>query len=157
MSAAKAKGTLAETGLVNWLTAKGIPAKREVLHGNQDQGDVWVLGGRIVIEVKSRHTRPSDEEIARMFAEAEAEAARVVQCDAAVLVVKRPGRANKRAGDWWAFITVCDFVWLLGLDQAVASGSLVSLTVADLAAIITANRERLAATGHHYHPKGEQC
>ncbi len=146
MSAAKAKGTLAETGLVNWLTAHGIPAKREPLHGSQDQGDVWVLGGRIVIEVKSRRTRPSEEEITRMFAEAEAEAARVVQCDAAVLVVKRPGRGGKRAGDWWAFTTVCDFLWLLGLDQAVASASsLVSLTVADLAAIITANRERLTS------------
>ncbi len=142
MSAAKAKGTAAETGLVNWLTAQGIPAKREVLHGNADQGDVWIWGGQVVIEVKSRRTRPSDEELARMFAEAETEASRVAQCDAAALVVKRPGRSAKRAGDWWAFTTVGDFLWLLGVDEdaGAVSKSLLQMTVADLTAILKARQ-----------------
>lgn len=135
-------GTLSESGLVNWLTAQGIPAKREVLHGNADQGDVWIWGGQVVIEVKSRRTRPSDEELTRMFAEAEAEAARVTQCDAAVLVIKRPGRANRRAGDWWAFTTVGDFLWLLGVDEdaGAVSKSLLQITVADLTAILKARQ-----------------
>jgi hypothetical protein len=147
MSAAKKTGTTAETGLETWLTTHGIPTHREALHGNQDQGDLWVHGGQLVIEVKSRRVRPSDEEIGRMFAEAEIEAARVPQCDVAVLVVKRPGRSPKRAGDWWAFITVADFLWLLGADPIVGDvgASLVQTTVADLAAVINRKWESVAA------------
>lgn len=40
MSASKQKGTWFETALVQWFDRKGIVAKRIVLHGNKDEGDV---------------------------------------------------------------------------------------------------------------------
>lgn len=40
MNPSKQKGTAWETALVRWFEAKGIDAKRIVLHGNKDQGDV---------------------------------------------------------------------------------------------------------------------
>lgn len=36
----KQKGTAGETAVVRWLQARGLDAKRIVLHGNKDQGDV---------------------------------------------------------------------------------------------------------------------
>lgn len=38
---AKQKGTSLETALVNYLTERGVEARRIVLHGSKDQGDVW--------------------------------------------------------------------------------------------------------------------
>jgi hypothetical protein len=37
---AKQKGTSFETAIVRWFESRGIDAKRIVLHGNKDQGDV---------------------------------------------------------------------------------------------------------------------
>ena len=129
--------------MVAYLTAQGIPARREVLHGAADQGDVWACGGRVVIEVKSRRTRPSDEDLDRMLAEANTEANRVPQADIAVLVVKRPGRAAKRAGDWWAFLTLVDLMWLCGSDPNVlpvdSFRARTELSMTQLAALIHAH------------------
>lgn len=40
MNPSKQKGTAFETALVRWFEAKGLVAKRIVLHGNKDEGDV---------------------------------------------------------------------------------------------------------------------
>ena len=109
MSAAKARGTAAETAVVRYLSSLGIPAERRALKGAADEGDVWLWHGRVVIEVKSRRTRPSDEEIARMWQEAMREADRVPQCDVALLVLKRPGKTNPAL--WWAVMSPT--AWLL--------------------------------------------
>lgn len=49
----KAKGTSAETAIVNALTAAGWPhAERRALHGNLDKGDIAGLPG-VMIEAKA--------------------------------------------------------------------------------------------------------
>jgi len=51
----KAKGTAAETRVVNFLLANEIPAGRVVLKGSKDEGDVHAFGGRlhVMLEVKA--------------------------------------------------------------------------------------------------------
>jgi Holliday junction resolvase len=54
----KAKGTAAETRVVNYLLAAGVEARRIVLHGSQDQGDVYVVNKNVgahdrILEVKA--------------------------------------------------------------------------------------------------------
>lgn len=52
----KAKGTRAETRVVNYLNDHGLKASRKVLKGNKDEGDVDVVlsnGVHITIEVKA--------------------------------------------------------------------------------------------------------
>jgi len=69
---------------------------------------VWIDGGRIVIEVKSRRKPWTWTEIDKWMREAEREAEHSPTCDAAVLVVKRVGSGAANAGDWLAWITVSD-------------------------------------------------
>jgi hypothetical protein len=106
----KARGTRAETAVVKVFTAAGIPAERTPLKGAGDVGDIWVAGGRMVVEVKSRRTLPSHAEIRRFYQEMTREASRVPQCDIGVLVVKRPG--SGKAGNWWAFMDHAEWVWI---------------------------------------------
>lgn len=55
----KAKGTRAETRVVDYLKAKGLEARRQPLSGNKDIGDVWCknnMGPHLapfIIEVKT--------------------------------------------------------------------------------------------------------
>lgn len=51
MNPSKQKGTAFETALVRWFEARGILAKRIVLHGNKDEGDIDV--GNFHIEAKN--------------------------------------------------------------------------------------------------------
>lgn len=51
MNPSKQKGTAFETALVRWLEARGIPAKRIVLHGNKDEGDIDL--GQFHLEAKN--------------------------------------------------------------------------------------------------------
>ena len=86
-------GTKGETAVVNAATAAGIQAERRALKGSGDEGDVWLRHGRVVIEVKAGKTaaEASRNQIVAWWLEAEREAARVTQCDMAVLVVKAKG------------------------------------------------------------------
>jgi hypothetical protein len=51
----KAKGTAAETRVVNFLLAAGVEARRVVMKGTKDQGDIHFFGARIhgMFEVKA--------------------------------------------------------------------------------------------------------
>jgi Holliday junction resolvase len=54
----KAKGTAAETRVVNYLLAAGVEARRIVLHGSKDEGDIFVEGWKgehssRILEVKA--------------------------------------------------------------------------------------------------------
>ena len=49
----KAKGTAAETAIVNYLRELGVDAHRHALHGTQDVGDILIPGSGVVIEVKA--------------------------------------------------------------------------------------------------------
>lgn len=136
----KDKGTRAETALARHFNRHGIPTDRRPPKGNQDDGDLWAHGGKVVIEVKWRKTRQSDEEIQRMWGEVNREAAKVPNCEAAALIINRPGRGETRADQWWAVLTAQDWAWLCGLDpdelHPQVALSLVTTTVACLTAAI---------------------
>jgi hypothetical protein len=108
----KARGTAAESAIVKLAQSFGLAAERRALAGANDQGDVWIDGGALVIEVKSRRKWWTWSEIDKWFAEAEKEAEQSHRCDAAILVVKRPGYGPARAGDWFAWIRVGDLVFI---------------------------------------------
>lgn len=112
MNPSKAKGTAAESAVVRYLLSRGITATRAPLHGAQDRGDVWAFpttaGYRLVVEVKAgeQSANPTMTQVRAWQSEANAEAARVPDADAAVLVLKRRGSAKPE--DWPAWVTVGD-------------------------------------------------
>lgn len=56
MNKLKAKGTAAETRVVNYLLAAGLRANRVVMKGNHDEGDIHIIGAHgcvsAILEVK---------------------------------------------------------------------------------------------------------
>lgn len=52
----KQKGTSWESAIVNELTRLGYNARRVVLHGNLDQGDIHIEGLPLIIEAKNEKT-----------------------------------------------------------------------------------------------------
>jgi len=119
----KAKGTAAETAVRVAAEAAGLPAVRVALAGAGDQGDVWVFpegnGAKVCIEVKAgeQAANPSWGQIDKWFREAETQAARVSDCDMAVLVCKRKG--SGMAGDWFAWTRISDLNWWLATPEAI--------------------------------------
>jgi Holliday junction resolvase len=53
LSAAKAKGTQAETAIVNYLNEQGVHAMRNPPQGAKDKGDINIHPYSVVIEVKN--------------------------------------------------------------------------------------------------------
>ena len=106
MSAAKRKGTAAETAVVNYLRTRGWPhAERRALNGAGDRGDIAGVVGT-VIEVKA-HARM---ELAAWLDET----ARETENDGAKYGVtwhKRRGRGSP--GDWFVTMDGDTFVRLL--------------------------------------------
>jgi Holliday junction resolvase len=104
----KAKGTAAETAVTEYLKGRGITATRAPQHGSADRGDVWAFptdaGHRLVIEVKAgeQAANPTMTQVRAWQREANVEAARVPDADAAVLVLKRKGSA--KPADWDAYV-----------------------------------------------------
>jgi hypothetical protein len=136
----KSKGTSAETAVVDLARRFGLTAERRALKGAADEGDVWIDGGRIVVEVKSRKKWWTWREVSDWFAEAEKEAEQSPLANAAVLVVKRIGTGNARAGDWFAWITISDFLFIsmrakLTVRQVDADEQRVMLPLGDLLAL----------------------
>lgn len=92
-------GTKFETDTVNWLRANGFPhARREVLHGSLDQGDVWAADG-LIVECKggAAAENASDEQLRKWCAETAVEK-RNAKADGAFLVVKRRGHGVGKMG-----------------------------------------------------------
>jgi|HubBroStandDraft_1064217.scaffolds.fasta_scaffold28870_2 hypothetical protein len=107
MSAAKAKGTAAETAVVRFLQANGYPhCERRALAGAQDRGDVAGIPG-IVIEVKAA----ARLELAAWVDEAEVEVLNNDQDEVPVVWHKRRGYTNP--GDWYVTMDGCAFLALL--------------------------------------------
>jgi len=107
-----AKGTAAESAVRDYLLARGITAVRSALHGKADRGDVHAFptaaGYRLVIEVKAgeQTANPTMTQVRAWQQEANVEAARTPDADAAVLVLKRRGSAKPE--QWPAWVTVGD-------------------------------------------------
>lgn len=108
----KAKGTAAETALVNYARAHGFAqAQRLTLTGNQDRGDVILCPG-LICEVKA-HKTWSDLDIDQWLTETETEAQNMTewwnmsrlttigswQDFRGFLVIRRPGKTDP--AKWW--------------------------------------------------------
>lgn len=104
----KQKGTRFETQTARYLSDMGINAERKALKGTNDEGDLKATAGiwEFAVECKDR----KKIELARWFAEAEAEAAR---CDATpLLVIHREGCGTKGFGGNFAVMRLEDFAEL---------------------------------------------
>lgn len=137
MSRSKAIGTAVESATVKEFLAHGIHATRPALRGAGDVGDVHVAYGRAVIECKGGEAAHSASWnlLAAWWQETEAEAARVTECDLAVLVVKRKG--SGKAQDWRAFLRIDEYLWVtkaLELDAPRVVEMPLGGLIADLAA-----------------------
>lgn len=105
----KAKGSRFESAFEKWWTANVGPCHRMTLHGRDDHGDVGgisVNGLDGIVECKNysfrqkdrSNRRPTAGQLAKWFCETEAE--RRNSCaDIALLVVHRPGCADRANGD----------------------------------------------------------
>lgn len=106
MSAAKQKGTTAETAVVSHLKAKGFQyVERRTLNGQFDRGDIAGIPG-IVIEVKNHR----EMDLAGWLKEAEREKAND-HADHGVVWHKKRGTTN--AGEWYVTMTGESFAELL--------------------------------------------
>jgi hypothetical protein len=106
VSAARAKGTAAETAVVRFLQANGYPnAERRALAGSQDRGDIAGIPG-VVIEVKAA----ARLELAAWVDEALTEA---INAGASMAVVWHKRRGKGSPGDWYVTMDGLDFVNLL--------------------------------------------
>lgn len=109
MSRSKDIGTLAETMVTRWFATHGFPhAKRLVLHGSKDIGDVSLGDGiPVVVEVKggSAAESASDQQMRLWLRELHTEMNNASESGTGhygVLVVKRKGFGATKVGGWWA-------------------------------------------------------
>jgi len=108
MSKQRAKGTVAETAVVNYLKANGFPdADRAPLRGVLDKGDVTGVRN-VVIEIKNQKTYS----IPAWLRELETEITNA-SVEHGFLVVKPNGIGVSRVGDWWAILPLHRIVALL--------------------------------------------
>jgi len=141
MSKSKAIGTRAETAVRNYLLSVGyspLDAHRNVLKGSDDEGDVWLREDRglIVFEVKGGKSAKdaSYGQIAKWYEEAETEKENA-SGRLGFLVTQRAGVGYPRAGDWWAYATLGDLIYLR-TNLELTNKTLVRLTLSDLVKLI---------------------
>jgi hypothetical protein len=95
-------GTKFETQVVNYLRANGFEkAKREVLHGGKDQGDVHAAQG-LVFECKAgiQAETASDAQL-RLWCQETTVETKNAGAKVGVLVVKRAGHGVTKMGGMW--------------------------------------------------------
>lgn len=141
MSKAKQIGTQAETAVRNYLLSVGyspLDAHRNVLKGQDDEGDVWLRDerGLVVFEVKGGKSakEASFEQVKKWYEEAEKERDNA-NGKFGFLVTQRAGVGYPRAGEWWAYASLSDLI-VLRTNLDVTDGTLVRLTLASLVRLI---------------------
>jgi len=108
MSKNKAKGTSAETAVVNYLIEQGfLHAERRALTGVNDKGDVAGLPG-VCIEVKAHKSYSIPAWLKELAAEKINSKAEV-----GILVVKPVGVGSANTGAWWAIMPLSEATELL--------------------------------------------
>lgn len=141
MSKAKQIGTRAETAVRNYLLSVGyspLAAHRNVLKGQDDEGDVWLREehGLIVFEVKGGKSakEASLGQIEKWYEEAETEK---TNADAkfGFLVTQRAGVGYPRAGEWWAYAALGDLI-NLRTNLELVDRTIVRITLANLVRLI---------------------
>lgn len=99
----KAKGTAAETKVVKFLAKFGIEAKRKVLTGSEDQGDIDAKTniGDVILEIKAgkQTANPNRTQIQEWMHQTARESRNAHH--PGFLVVVRYNRALKDADVWW--------------------------------------------------------
>jgi hypothetical protein len=141
MSKAKEIGTRAETAVRNYLLSVGyspLAAHRNVLKGQDDEGDVWLREsyGLIVFEVKGGKSakEASFQQVGKWYEEAEKER-KNADGRFGFLVTQRAGVGYPRAGDWWAYANLGDLIYLR-TNLELTNKTLVRITLADLVRLI---------------------
>ena len=108
MSRNKAKGTSAETAVVNYLNEHGFAAaERRALAGAFDKGDIAGIRA-VCIEVKAAKTYSIPAWLRETFIEK-----KNAKAEVAFLVVKPVGVGAKNAGNFWAIMTLEEMASLL--------------------------------------------
>lgn len=106
MSAKRAKGTAAETAIVNYLHELGfVNAERRALHGANDKGDISGLVG-VMIEVKNHKTI----NLAQIMDEVSVQTVHA-KANIGFAWIKRRGRAHPKA--WYCVVRGEDMMRLL--------------------------------------------
>ncbi len=142
MSKSKNIGTRAETAVRNYLLTAGyseLAAHRNVLKGSDDEGDVWLREenrGLIVFEVKGGKAakEASYGQIQKWFDEATLERDNAKGAFG-FLVTQRAGVGYPRAGEWWAYVSLADIIFLR-TNIRVNDFALVRITLAELVKLI---------------------
>lgn len=142
MSKAKAIGTKAETAVRNYLLSVGyteLQARRNVLSGSADQGDVWLEDpkhGLIVFELKGGDMakKASYERCLEWLGEAKKEKENA-GANFGFLVTQRAGIGYPRAGGWWGYAELGALCALRGCGHDYDS-TVVRLTLAELVGLI---------------------
>jgi hypothetical protein len=141
MSKAKQIGTKAETAVRNYLLSTGynpLQAHRNVLKGQDDEGDVWLREsyGLIVFEIKGGKSAKdaSFQQISKWYEEAETEC-RNADGRFGFLVTQRAGVGYPRAGEWWAYAALGDLI-NLRTSIELTDQTLVRITLAELVRLI---------------------
>ncbi len=138
----KSIGTNFESQVVKYLQSKDLDAYRIALAGGSDKGDVHVRrhDGRVtVIEAKSGKQAnccsPAQERT--WFAECQREAANVgAAADVGVLVLKRKGSGQARAGDHEVVIDLGDLNHLFNISSRYMAAITVRVRLGELAAAL---------------------
>ena len=106
----KQKGTKAETAVVRYLGQLGIEARRNVLHGSADEGDIMaeIAGCDVCIEVKNRKRI----ELAKWMGEMVRERNNA-KADEGRLVVKPEGVGLEKVGKWFVCMEMDDLMRLV--------------------------------------------
>lgn len=106
-------GTETESRVVNWLRQTGFPdARREVLHGSKDQGDIVICASPLVIaECKGGKAaeQASAGQIVQWMTETETEAVNA-GADLAALIVRR---WRRHVEQWDVWLPATDWVLLV--------------------------------------------
>jgi len=142
MGKSKSIGTAAESAVVKAATELGVDGRRVVLAGAQDQGDVHLFDGEVVVEIKAgqQTLKPSWSQIRAWHNEARVECARAGG-KLPLLVLKRHGSGN--AKDFFTYWRHDDLAEYMGQDPIPGAESvLVSSRFEESIRIITGIRER---------------
>lgn len=142
MSKAKAIGTRAETAIRNYLLSTGyteLQARRNVLAGKDDEGDIWLEDpemGLIVFESKGGNMAKtaSYEQCLKWLGEAQKEKENA-KANFGFLVTQRAGVGYPRAGEWFAYARLGDILTLC-TGHPISDPIVVRLTLTELVNII---------------------
>lgn len=142
MSKAKNIGTRAETAVRNYLLTRGydeLQARRNVLSGSQDEGDIWLNdpeSGLIVFEIKGGDMakKASFEQCVKWLEEAERERDNAGG-NYGFLVTQRAGVGYPRSGEWWAYARL-GAILTLSVRYPIYDSIVVRVSLRDLVNII---------------------